>query len=144
MVNDILEERYFGKSKREHIREFACLLAIIMLIIGSFRLYHSGRIPTALSLFFVSASMVVIGYRLPMVLLPVWESWMKIATVLGAVVSSLLVIVVWIVIVVPTGLLMRMFGHVGIDMKFREERGESYWRTRDPKEQIPEYYERQF
>lgn len=88
-------------------------------------------------LFFIS------GLLAPMLLAPIRTAWMKFAALLGYVNSRILLTVVFIGLIMPTALVLRLLGRQPIRRGFRVG-GESYWRRRTADEFLPERMERQF
>src|SRR5690606_35879947 len=108
---DPLDEIQHGKTVRLHIREFACIFAIIILAIGAYRIRVYGEgLPMLVGAYTAAAALLLLGYRLPRVLYPVWDAWMTFAHYLGMVMTVVLLTVLWIVLVIPLAVGLRVSG----------------------------------
>lgn len=79
---------------------------------------------------------------------PAWlasvrRTWMKLAVVLGYVNARILLTVVFIGVVTPIALLLRVLGRRPFALAGNKTAG-SYWQERQPEEFTPERMERQF
>jgi len=83
------------------------------------------------------------GLLTPVSLGPLRAAWMKFAGVLGYVNSRILLTIVFIGLIVPTALVLRLLGKQPIRLGFREEAA-SYWRRRTADEFAARRMERQF
>ena len=86
---------------------------------------------------------VTLGLLVPVWLAPVRAVWMKLAAVLGYVNSRILLTILFIVLIVPTALVLRVLGRQPIRLRFRDG-AVSYWRGRRPEEFAAGRMERQF
>jgi hypothetical protein len=83
------------------------------------------------------------GLLAPASLAPLRAAWMKLAAVLGRVNEHLLLTLLFVGLIVPLGLLLRLLGRQPIGLQFRDGAA-SYWRRRRPEEFAAERMERQF
>ena len=74
-----------------------------------------------LSGFFLFTALVV-----PSILRPLEKYWMKLAIIMGFIVTNILLTLVFFAAIVPTGLIMRLLGKDPLQMRSRKNRG-SYW-----------------
>jgi hypothetical protein len=139
-----LEELYFGRPVRIHVREFACVFAIIMLAIAGFGLYKGGSVANAGALLITSLILVALGYLAPSVLRPAWAGWMAFAEFLGKIMSTLIVSVAWTIVLVPMALLLKIIGKKVMDCTSFDPAVESYWEDRDKKLHDFQLLERQY
>ncbi|MCI5064359.1 SxtJ family membrane protein [bacterium] len=137
-----LEERSYGKTKRQHIKEFGCLFGIICAAIAGYKFYtgdiQPGLIALAVTTFFIGT-----GYLAPLVLYPLWAGWMAFAHFLGIIMSFVFVSVTWFVIAVPLAILLKVIGKKVMDLSF-DRSVESYWEDREEKYHDFKLLERQF
>lgn len=73
-----------------------------------------------------SALFLVFALLLPKALEPVEKLWMKLAAVLGFVMTNVLLTLVFLIAIIPTGLVLRLFGKRPIQKGFPED-ASSYW-----------------
>lgn len=139
----VLEESYFGRPVRTHVREFAGLLTIILFGITAYLLAVSAPLRIPVILVSSGAVLLVLGYWLAQVLYPFWRLWMHLAELLGRVVTFVILGVCWIGMFIPIGLGLKLFGIRVMDTTFKSDRL-SYWDERDPAHSDYKLLERQF
>jgi hypothetical protein len=139
-----LDELYFGKPVRIHVREFACVFSIIFLAIAAYGLIKNSSVANAGALLVASLILLAFGYLAPGVLRPVWSGWMAFAEALGKFMSTLIVSIAWTIVLVPVALLLRIIGKKVMDCSSYEPGVESYWEERDQKLHDFKLLERQF
>lgn len=138
----LLDQRYFGKSKRDHVKEFACLFGAIFSGIGAYLAYH-GHLDFTLG--YIAATLVIatLGYKAPIILYPVWSAWMAFAHGLGIAMSFVFVVVTWVIMAVPLAYILRVIGKDVMDLSF-DRSVESYWEDREDRLHNFKLLERQF
>jgi hypothetical protein len=115
---------------------------VALLLIGclAWRLWHHGHATTALGLSIGAAVLIGPGwFYLP---------WMRLVYLgacyatfpIGYVVSHLLLAVIYFVVMLPIGLLLRCFGRNPLDWKWRSD-ATSYWQDRDPPPAPERYFD---
>ena len=110
------------------------LVSIYLLISGKhYHLWIGG-----LSVGFLATALVM-----PRLLRPLNRLWFKIGLLLHKIVSPLVMGLVFFSTVVPTGLLMRLFGKRPLALNF-DPAAKSYWIERGPDEPSPESMKNQF
>lgn len=138
-----LSDRYFNKSVKTHVWEFSLILAVIIIGYGSFKSYKTADLAILFSCTFVGFVLAGIGKFIPSVLIYPWRSWMIFGTLLGSVVSVVILTILWFIMLTPISAILRIFGISVMDMKFRT--GEpSYWKTKDSKKDNFKLLEKQF
>ncbi len=138
-----LDELYFRKPVRQHVKEFACIISIILLIIAGVNIYLHSRFAPGLSLAGAAALLLVLGYAAPSILRPVWKGWMYFAEKLGAFVSLVLLTAAWAIAMVPVALITRLFQAKVMDLSFKAD-VLTYWEPRDPRNDDFKLLKRQF
>ena len=141
--HDPLDDIKFGKTIRQHVREFACVFGLLMLLIAGYRFYKHNEIVTAVSLIFGTFALLGWGYLATASLKPLWSGWMWLAEKLGLVVSTVLMTFIWFLGFLPIAMLTKICGIKTIDLSFRAP-VESYWETRDSKYHDFKLLNRQF
>jgi len=122
----------FGKSARQHVREFGALFATICFSIAAWKIYRGDDLVRGLLWMVPGAVFWILGVFAPSLLLPVWRGWMKLAHYLSIVMTAVVLSVTWCLGFLPMALILRLTGVKRIDRSFGVGR-ESYWETRDPK-----------
>ena len=141
MTENIFKEMRNIKSTKKELREFGLLVGGILVLIASFGLYHHR--PWAPAVITIGAVLIVSGALLPKVLLPAHKAWMSLAIVMGAVMSRVVLTLVFYLVLTPVALLARATGKRFLKLGFKEDRA-SYWEHRETEDQTPDDSERQF
>lgn len=138
-----LDERYFGKPIRLHVREFGALFGALFFAIAAMQLWK-GREPLVPSLFIAAGIFsYVLGVWVPQVLRPVWRAWMGLAHVLGTVMTFVILAVCWTILVIPTAVTLKLLKKKVMAMDFRENVS-SYWEVKEDSTNDFKLLERQF
>jgi hypothetical protein len=140
---DPLDQRQYGKTIRAQVQEFGVVFALLFTIIAGFQLKHPERIWITLGLLAAAAAFFVLGKFVPRVMHPFWKGWMFIGAILGIFVNFVLLSLVWLVMVIPFGIALKLIGKRVMDLSFRAP-VDSYWQNRDEKLANFELLERQF
>ena len=129
------------KSSPKELREFGCTLGIFFAVIASISLWrHHGRAPV---FFILAVIFLFFGIFLPIILKPFQKIWMGLALLMGAVMSRVILCILFYLVVTPIGLLARCFGKDFLSQS-RDRNRESYWIDRPTEKQDALYYEKQF
>lgn len=116
-----------ARSTRE-LRKYGLVMASALAVLSAISLLRGSGVwkytGSGGLLFIVTALLV------PGILAPVEKVWMKFAEMLGFVMTRLLLTLVFILAVIPTGLIMRLLGKDPLRRKF-EPGSSSYWITVD-------------
>jgi len=124
-----LDELYFRKPIRQHIAEFGCVLAVIFILFSvSFAFKHKFNVAVILSICGIVIGLL--GYRLPLVMKPVWQAFMKLGHFLGMIVSTVILFLMWNLVVVPLGFILKLTGKKVMNTDFRSA-DSSYWEIRE-------------
>lgn len=125
---EILRLERYGRPVAIQLREFGAVVALILCLVAGY-LAYKGSVPS-MSLSLVATALLVwaVGIWAPLALYPAWNGWMALAAGLSVVMTFLILGVMWLLLMIPTALLLRMFGKQVIDLSFRSGR-ESYWLT---------------
>ena len=78
----------------------------------------------------LSGSFLFITFLFPGILGPLEKYWMKLAAIMGFVMTNVLLTLVFFIAVVPTGLIMRLLGKDPLHIRSHKETV-SYWLTVD-------------
>jgi predicted membrane metal-binding protein len=122
-------------------RGFAIVFALVFVLFGLWPAIGGGP-PRAWSLL-VAAVLLIAGFLAPGLLAPFNRLWFRFGLLLGRIVSPVVLAVLFFATVLPTGLMMRLFGKDILRLRLDRE-AESYWIPRDPPGPEPESLRRQF
>ena len=122
-------------------RAFGIVFTILFLVIGAWPL-KDGANPRlwaiAIAALFLLAALVA-----PKWLAPLNRLWMAFGLLLGKIISPIMLLLVYIVAVVPTGLILRLRGKDPLHRRF-DRAAASYWVHRNPPGKPDETMGRQF
>jgi len=121
------------------------LLAIAAIRIGlgwwSSGVVHLGWLEWALGL--IGLPLVLLGLVAPSVLAPLNKGWIKLGLLLFKIVNPIVLGLIFLLTILPIGLLLRLFGKDPLRLKFEPD-AKSYWITRDPPGPTPDSMPQQF
>ncbi len=129
---DPLEESWFGKPVRHHVREFGLLFAAIGFSLVAVKLYRGAEMPDVVSWIGAATAFALLGLFAPRVLLPLWRGWMKLAHYLSIVMTSVILSLAWCIGFLPMAGLLRVLGIKRMDLSYKSG-ATTYWESRDAK-----------
>ncbi|MBX7136903.1 MAG: hypothetical protein K1X83_02890 [Oligoflexia bacterium] len=127
-----LEELWFGRPVRVHVWEFCCVLGTGALIIAAVKLWRGNTLEVPFALTLLALALVALGKGAPRLMLPVWRAFIKLGHVMGLVMTSVLLFGMWLLVFIPMGLGLRIFGKQLMNSEFRANLA-TYWEERDPR-----------
>ncbi len=137
----MLEELKNIRSTKKELREFGLVVGGVLLALGLFALFkEKGWGPWATG---IGGLLIALGLVLPAVLKPFQKAWMALAVVLGAVMSRLILALLFFFVLMPTALVARLTGKRFLELEIDKD-APSYWTTRTPEGQAPQDCKRQF
>ena len=117
-----------GTIKFSSNRSFGILFFVVFLTISLWPLKSEGDLiiwSLVLSLIFL-----ILGLLNSKLLNPLNKLWLRTGTVLGVFISPIIMVLVFFVIVTPTGIIMRFFGKDSLRLKMSKNI-DSYWLNRE-------------
>ncbi|SCA56282.1 conserved membrane hypothetical protein [Candidatus Terasakiella magnetica] len=125
-------------------RSFGLTVGGILALIEAYRLFSSGTIDTiGIVLLSIATPLMVLGLIYPSVLAPLNRAWMKLGLVMFKIVNPIIMFAVYIITIVPIGLILKMVGKDPLNLKL-DKSATSYWIERDPAGPKPESMKNQF
>jgi cytochrome c biogenesis factor len=125
-------------------RSFGLTVGGILALIEAYRLWSSGTLDTiGIVLLTIAVPLMLLGLVYPPVLAPLNRAWMKLGLIMFKVVNPIIMFVVYVLTIVPIGLIMRMVGKDPLRIKLEKD-AKSYWIERDPAGPSPESMKNQF
>ena len=122
-------------------RIFGVVFAVVFSLVSAYSLIN-GK-PYYLWASGLSAAFLTIAVFMPSILRPLNRLWFSFGLLLHRIVSPLVMGLVFFGTVLPTSLLMRVFGKRPLALKF-DPTAKSYWIKRGPAEPKPESMKNQF
>jgi hypothetical protein len=136
----MLEEIKNIRSEKTDMRNFGITVGIIFMIIAGFLFWK--EIESFQILLMVGIVLSLLGFAIPVILKPIYWVWMIFATILGWVMTRVILSLMFYLIFTPIGLISRLFGKQFIELKWDSSK-DSYWNYRPVKSKKISY-EKQF
>ena len=122
-------------------RRFGIVMAAGFFLVGVIRYISTGMITWWLGA--LGLVLLLVAFTWPRILAPVRGVWMKLGHVLGFVNGRIILTVLFLGIITPVALVMRLFRKQPIADRLSAA-VDSYWHPRSPEEFVPQRMERQF
>ena len=135
----ILTELQNIKSTKKELKNFGLTVGGVMLGVSIFISLTKNRTPIALLT--VALFLIISGYFLPSILKPFQKLWMGLALVLGFFSTRIILTILFVLVVIPTGLIARFFRYDPLGLNYRRK---SYWKKPGKTSGKHKYYEKQF
>jgi len=122
-------------------RSFGLLIAGALALVGCVHYWTrgTGYVPWLGT----AAFFVAVGLLMPRILYPLKRAWLKLGTVLQAVISPILLGLIFVFSVLSTGLVVRLFRKDVLALK-HDPAAASYWVKRDPPGPSPDSLSNQY
>ena len=137
----MLEEIKNIKSEKSDMRKFGIAIGVILLVIAGFLFWKEKE--SFQIILTVGTILFVLGILVPAILKPIYWIWMIFATILGWIMTRVILSLLFYIIITPIGLIPRFFGKQFLELKWDKSK-ESYWNYRTIKHLKMEDYEKQF
>jgi len=124
----MIEEIKNIKSNKEEIRKFGLLIGGVLIAISIFMLWKTFN--QYQLVFIIGISFVLLGFFIPTILKPIYIIWMTFATILGWIMTRVILTILFYLIVTPIGLIGRIFGAKFLDLSWNDD-VTSYWNKRE-------------
>jgi hypothetical protein len=130
-----------NSTETKKIRKFGIIAFIFFGCLGVLGLWKEKPLPTFL--FGLLTAFGLSFVLLPSRLKPVYEAWLRIAHLLGRIMTTLLLSLAYYLVITPSALIKRLFGGPPLPVK-PEKEASSYWVVRtepgQPKERFVKRY----
>ena len=137
----MLEEIKNIKSEKSDLRKFGITIGLILLIIAGFLFWKEKESFQILLTFGITSC--ILGIAIPFILKPIYWVWMIFATILGWIMTRVILSLLFYIIVTPIGLIPRFFGKQFLELQWDKSK-ESYWNFRTNEHLQNKNYEKQF
>ena len=134
----MIEEIKNIKTNKKEIRKFGFLMGGVLIVIAIFLLWKGSSYYQ--TVFLIGILFGILGLIIPMILKPIYIIWMTFATILGCIMTRVILTVLFYLIVTPIGLIAWIFGAKFLDLSWNKNVN-SYWNKR---EKIVSDIEKQF
>ena len=129
------------KTDKPTLRKFGLIMGLFFSIVAAalFIKHRQSALPGAI----VALVFFSIAISTPTLLKYLYIVWMKLAFILSWFNARLLLCVIFYLVLSPVGLIMRIFRVDFLERRFNPGL-DSYWKTREKKQPLPEDYTKQF
>ena len=112
------------KKIQQSNKSFGIVFVIVFLIIGLYPILNESNIKVWSII--VSILFLILGILNSNILTPLNKTWIKFGILLGYVISPIILSIIFFIIVLPTGIIMRLLKNNFLGIKF-DKKIESYW-----------------
>ena len=137
----MLEEIKNIKSEKSDLRKFGITIGVILLIIAGFLFWKEKE--SFQILLIIGVTFCILGIVIPFILKPIYWVWMIFATILGWIMTRVILSLLFYIIFTPIGLTLRFFGKQFLELRWDKSK-ESYWNFRTNEDLQKENYKKQF
>ena len=137
----MLEEIKNIKSEKSDLRQFGITIGVILLIIAGFLFWKEKESFQILLTFGVT--FFILGVATPFILKHIYLVWMIFATILGWIMTRVILSLLFYIIFTSIGLIPRLFGKQFLELKWDKSK-DSYWNYRATEKLKQGNYEQQF
>ena len=137
----MIEEIKNIKSEKSDFRKFGITVGIILIIVVGFLFWKEKE--SFQILLTAGVVLLILGLTIPVILKPIYWVWMVFATILGWLMTRVILTLLFYVILSPIGLIARLLGKQFLDLKLNHLQ-QSYWSMRTVEPSNTQNYEKQF
>ncbi len=137
----MIEEIRNIQNTKSDFRKFGITIGVFLLIVAGF-LFWKGR-ETFGVLLISGLTLSILGLTIPIILKPIYWAWMTFATILGWIMTRVILSLLFYIVITPIGVLSRLFGKKFLDIKWDKSK-DTYWNFRSKEQRKKEDYENQF
>ena len=137
----MIEEIKNIKSEKSDLRKFGITVGLFLIVIAGF-LFWRGKESFEILLVF-GLVLCLLGLTFPVILKPVYWIWMVLATILGWIMTRVILSLLFFVVITPIGVFSRLSGNRFLDLKWDSSKA-TYWNYRTTRQRNKEDYEKQF
>lgn len=122
-------------------RSFGLVFTVVFALIGLYPLLSDN--PVRIWSLIIAGIFLIISILAPKLLKPLNILWFKFGLLLGRIINPIVMLVIYVVTILPIGLLLKIFGKDLLLLKF-DNSASSYWIHRQPPGPEPDSLEEQF
>lgn len=139
-ISDEIRTIYREPTNRD-LNILAILFLVLPSVVGLVWLFWKG---SQSGYYWIAAGIALALCRsVPPLFRGIYRVWISLSVILGYFISRILLTIIFFVVIIPTGFLMRLFGKDPMDRKL-EPAAETYWIKREDEQPDLERYEKQF
>ena len=151
MLHALLHDlRGLDASKRS-LRSFGFVVGGVATVVAGWLIWRSGSpvwpweggLRPSVILGAIGLSLIAFGAVSPRLIRPVYFVWMALAFLLGAVMTRIILTIVYVTLIIPIGLVMKFFGRDPLNRRL-DRSMTSYWISREDMDRSPERLEKYY
>jgi hypothetical protein len=123
-------------------RNFGFLISTFLGAISIYSLYHSSSLIIAISSITACFLFFITSCLMPNTLEPAKRIWLRIGSIMGTIVSPLVIALIFFVLITPLALTIRIFGRD--ELRLKKKNIDSYWVARNSYALISDTFKNQF
>jgi len=120
----LLESSNHTPTEKSSPRSFGIVFSIVFLIVALYPLIHSESL--LILALVISAIFLLLAFTAPSTLSFPNKLWFKFGILLGSIVTPIIMLLIYFLTVLPTGLVMRLLGKDLLRQKL-DKNAKSYW-----------------
>ncbi|MEJ2247104.1 MAG: SxtJ family membrane protein [Acidobacteriota bacterium] len=128
-------------TDKKEFRKFGLTMGIFLILLGLVFYWYSLNYTNVILI--TGGVLLILGLLIPIVLRPIFVIWMSFATVLGFIMTRLILGILFYVIFFPVSVVLKILGKDFLDQKFNTN-DSSYWKIRESRRYDPKKSENQF
>jgi len=125
-INDVAHEIKQLDVSKKSLRKFGLVIGIVFFLLGLLFVWKEILVDFNFGFVVFGLLLIFTGLIAPDNLKTIYKIWMGFAFALGWIVSRFILIILFIFVLTPIGLLAKLFNKKFLALKFREN-AESYW-----------------
>ena len=137
----MIEEIKNIKSEKSDLRKFGITIGLILMIVSGFLFWKEKE--SFQILLTAGAILLILGVTIPAILKYIYWVWMIFATIIGWIMTRMILSLMFYMIFTPIGFILRLFGKQFIELNWNKT-DSTYWKYRTKSIFEKEDYEKQF
>ena len=137
----MIEEIKNIKSEKSDLRKFGITVGLILMIVSGFLFWKEKE--SFQILITSGAILLILGVTIPVILKYIYWVWMIFATIIGWIMTRMILSLMFYMIFTPIGFILRLFGKQFIELNWNKT-DSTYWKYRTKSIFEKEDYEKQF
>ena len=137
----MIEEIKNIKSEKSDLRKFGITIGLILMIVSGFLFWKEKE--SFQILLTAGAILLILGVTIPAILKYIYWVWMIFATIIGWIMTRMILSLMFYMIFTPIGFILRLFGKQFIELNWNKT-DSTYWKYRSKSIFEKENYEKQF
>tara|TARA_B100001964_G_scaffold57545_1_gene65149 strand:+ start:139 stop:552 length:414 start_codon:yes stop_codon:yes gene_type:complete len=137
----MIEEIKNIKSEKSDLRKFGITIGLILMIVSGFLFWKEKE--SFQILLTAGAILLILGVTIPAILKYIYWVWMIFATIIGWIMTRVILSLMFYAIITPIGFILRLFGKQFIELNWNKT-DSTYWKYRTKSIFEKEDYEKQF